>query len=196
MFSESIFSLVEEQFSLRDKDYRLSGTHDQIVRQTEDLFRLFSDTEKKACLEAIADDLQISKEIFSLRIFENASFEELKQANSSSYVDFELHTHRHRVPEDTKLLAEEVHKNRLLLQDGISPAMELNDFCYPSGVWRKSQLQSLKEAGVESATTLDEGLNAVHCNLLSMKRNLVADNRSLNHLKLAMSGLKGLLRGK
>ena len=182
------------QFTLAEKDHKISGSHREIIEQTECLFRSSTDIEKKMCLEAIADDLKVSKELFWLRVFENATFEELKQANDSDYVDFQLHTHRHRVPEDCGLLAEEVHKNRQLLLGGLDPEAEFHDFCYPSGGWRESQLQQLQELAIESATTLDEGLNAVHCNLLSLKRNLVADNRSLSQLKLAMSGLKGLLR--
>ncbi|MGI9276782.1 MAG: polysaccharide deacetylase family protein [Endozoicomonas sp.] len=184
------------RFILGEKERKVSGSHREIIEQTESLLRSSGDIEKKMCLEAIADDLKVSKELFWLRIFENATFEDLRKANGSGYMNFQLHTHRHRVPEDAGLLAEEIHKNRLLLQDGLGPTLDFNDFCYPSGVWRESQFKQLQGLGIESATTLDEGLNAVDCNLLSLKRNLVADNRSLSHLKLAMSGLKGLLRGR
>jgi peptidoglycan/xylan/chitin deacetylase (PgdA/CDA1 family) len=71
-------------------------------------------------------------------------------------VDVELHTHRHRTPEDHALFLREIDDNRARIakiRDGTP-----RHFCYPSGVYRDEFLPWLREAGVTTATTCDPGL--------------------------------------
>lgn len=71
-------------------------------------------------------------------------------------VDVQLHTHRHRTPNDHALFLREINDNRTR----IDPIREgaARHFCYPSGVYRPEFLPWLREAGVETATTCDPGL--------------------------------------
>jgi len=71
-------------------------------------------------------------------------------------IDVELHTHRHRTPNDHALFLREIADNRArleLIRDGVA-----RHFCYPSGVYRAEFLPWLREAGVTTATTCDPGL--------------------------------------
>lgn len=73
-------------------------------------------------------------------------------------VDVQLHTHRHRVPEDRDLFLREICDNRQALADcGFDPAGRKH-FCYPSGVHRRPFLQWLAETGVTAAVTCTPGL--------------------------------------
>ena len=75
---------------------------------------------------------------------------------SSRGVDFELHTHRHRTPEDPALFADEIRENRLRLEPMIGrPAVH---FCYPSGVTHPGYLEVLEAAGIQTATTTRPGI--------------------------------------
>jgi peptidoglycan/xylan/chitin deacetylase (PgdA/CDA1 family) len=73
-------------------------------------------------------------------------------------VDVQLHTHRHRVPEEHDLFLREIDDNRRALADCGLDARRLTHFCYPSGVHRPALLPWLAEAGVTSAVTADPGL--------------------------------------
>jgi peptidoglycan/xylan/chitin deacetylase (PgdA/CDA1 family) len=70
-------------------------------------------------------------------------------------IDFELHTHRHRTPDDGDYFRAEVEDNRARLSamTGVVP----KHFCYPSGVVQSRFLPWLKESGVVSATTCERG---------------------------------------
>jgi len=71
-------------------------------------------------------------------------------------VDIQLHTHRHRTPDDRDLFLREIRDNARRIQElaGSAPT----HFCYPSGVTAPQFLPWLKEAGVTSATTCEHGL--------------------------------------
>jgi peptidoglycan/xylan/chitin deacetylase (PgdA/CDA1 family) len=73
-------------------------------------------------------------------------------------VDVQLHTHRHRTPDDHALFQREIADNRARV-DAIRGAPATH-FCYPSGIYRASFLPWLREAGVRTATTCDPGLAA------------------------------------
>ncbi|PYP78221.1 MAG: hypothetical protein DMD35_12095 [Gemmatimonadetes bacterium] len=71
-------------------------------------------------------------------------------------VDVQLHTHRHRTPNDHALFLREITDNRERIEqirDGVA-----RHFCYPSGIYRAEFLPWLREAGVTTATTCDPGL--------------------------------------
>lgn len=71
-------------------------------------------------------------------------------------IDLQLHTHRHRTPEDESLFRKEIQDNRATVQR-FTPAEPVH-FCYPSGVYRKKFLPWLRQEHVMSATTCDTGL--------------------------------------
>ncbi|MEO8560552.1 MAG: polysaccharide deacetylase family protein [bacterium] len=71
-------------------------------------------------------------------------------------VDIQLHTHRHRTPNDRALFLRELVDNRARIDPIRTQAA--THFCYPSGVYLPAFLPWLEEAGVVSATTCDPGL--------------------------------------
>jgi peptidoglycan/xylan/chitin deacetylase (PgdA/CDA1 family) len=77
-------------------------------------------------------------------------------AAAAAGVDFQLHTHRHRTPDDPAAFAEEIatNRDRILEMTGVRPT----HFCYPSGYYQMSFLPRLRQQGVESATTSNLGL--------------------------------------
>jgi peptidoglycan/xylan/chitin deacetylase (PgdA/CDA1 family) len=82
--------------------------------------------------------------------------------------DVQLHTHRHRVPEDRALFVRELDDNRARLAAWTSTRGA--HFCYPSGVHKPMFLPWLAEAGVETATTCEPGLASPSSNPLLLPR--------------------------
>ena len=83
-------------------------------------------------------------------------------------IDVELHTHRHRTPNDHALFLREIADNRARIErirDGVA-----RHFCYPSGVYRAEFLPWLREAGVTTATTCDPGLASPRSDPLLLPR--------------------------
>jgi len=118
--------------------------------------RGLSGAEKNALLERVAQRLGFDFERFlSSRILQLMTPAETA-AVAASGIDIELHTHRHRTPEDAALFRAEVEENRSRLQ--AMTGMAANHFCYPSGVVRPAFLPWLEELGVVSATTCVHGL--------------------------------------
>jgi peptidoglycan/xylan/chitin deacetylase (PgdA/CDA1 family) len=66
-------------------------------------------------------------------------------------ISVELHTHRHRTPDDRSLFEKEISDNRAVIEKltGYRPV----HFCYPSGVCKAKFLPWLSGCGVQSATT-------------------------------------------
>lgn len=74
----------------------------------------------------------------------------------SGMVNVELHTHRHRASSDPDKFALELEENFRIIAAlrGTRP----RHFCYPSGIYRSSMFDVLRQFGVASATTCDPGL--------------------------------------
>jgi peptidoglycan/xylan/chitin deacetylase (PgdA/CDA1 family) len=91
-------------------------------------------------------------------------------------IDVELHTHRHRVPENEDLFRKEIKDNRSCIQNltGRTPV----HFCYPSGVYRAAFLPWLRQEEVLSATTCDAGLAGPQTENLLLPRFIDNETRS------------------
>jgi len=74
-------------------------------------------------------------------------------------IDIQLHTHRHRTPLDRERFITEIRENRQFIEEMTGGNHGVH-FCYPSGAVQPAFLPWLKEAGVESATTCENGLAA------------------------------------
>lgn len=171
------------------------GDPHSIVAQIEAHLQGKNDQEKSVFLENMVVSLGLDKRVIDDKLFQNASFEELRQAKQhNQFANFQLHTHGHQLPNDESLLRHQIEKNKTLLESELSCHGCLNDFCYPSGIWEPAQLPHIDALGIESATTLDEGLNPIGEHPLKLKRNLVMDSRSLLHLKLTLSGTLDVFR--
>jgi peptidoglycan/xylan/chitin deacetylase (PgdA/CDA1 family) len=89
------------------------------------------------------------------RMFQLVTPEEATEMSRNG-VDIELHTHRHRTPHDRELFLREIRDNAKLVME--LTGHEPKHFCYPSGVTSSEFLPWLRESGMASATTCDQGL--------------------------------------
>ena len=104
--------------------------------------------------------------------------------------DVQLHTHRHRVPEEKDLFLREIGENRCALSAcGLDP-QRLTHFCYPSGVYRPALLPWLAEAGVTSAVTCVPGLASRRHSPLLLPRFIDAGTTSEVEFEGWASGLR------
>lgn len=175
-------------------DYEFSGSHQNMVNAVESIMINRTDSQKERIIYDIANALGIDTKVIELKLFQNASREDIRNAFQSPLVDFQLHTHIHSLPKDENAIRKQIIKNKELLEDMLDCKGELNDFCYPSGLWHPSQIPHLESLSIETATTLDEGLNAIGDHPLKLNRSLIMDNRSLTHIKLTLSGVLDVIR--
>ena len=107
--------------------------------------------------------------------------------------DVQLHTHRHRVPEEKALFLREIADNRRALAEcGLDPR-RLVQFCYPSGVHRTAFLPWLAEAGVTAAVTTVPGLASRRHDPLLLPRFIDAGTTSPVEFEGWASGLREFL---
>lgn len=104
----------------------------------------------------------------------------------------EMHTHRHRFPDDPAEAQDELQANRAAVEPVIGRRMA--HFCYPSGQWRHTHRPVLEKAAIRSATTCHAGLARKGANLLALPR-ILDDNRvSQIEFEAEVSGFTDLLR--
>jgi len=90
------------------------------------------------------------------RLFQLMIPEEVAEVAKAG-VDIQLHTHRHRTPLNREQFIGEVEQNRRLINEIAGPAERVH-FCYPSGAVRDEYIPWLRQAGVQSGTTCDNGM--------------------------------------
>ena len=108
-------------------------------------------------------------------------------------LDIQLHTHRHRFRcEDPDDIRQEITVNRDQLE-GVA-GTDLKHFCYPSGVYDLSHRALLTELGIETATTLDQGINFRGADPLALAR--LSDGQEVHQLdfEAEISGFVEILR--
>jgi len=118
--------------------------------------------------------------------------EELRRLDPG-LVDLQLHTHRHRVPEDRELFLRELSDNRDALARAGRSTGALVHFCYPSGMHRPAMLPWLREAGVQSATTCEPGLAVAATEPLLLPRFIDTETTTDTEFKAWVSGLRAVL---
>jgi hypothetical protein len=104
----------------------------------------------------------------------------------------QLHTHRHRLPDDAREIAREIGDNRSILGTLTDEALE--HLCYPSGIWNAGQWPALTNVGVTSATTCLPGLNSPETPALALRRFLDVQDISADEFAAEMLGIKELYR--
>lgn len=107
-------------------------------------------------------------------------------------IDVQLHTHRHRFPEDETQATREIEDNRAAL--GKVLRGPLIHFCYPSGSWSPSQFPWLESEGVVSATTCQAGFNTSATHKLALHRFLDEDGLSSIEFEAALCGFREVFR--
>ena len=129
-------------------------------------------------------------EVLAKRIFQLMNPQEIAQLAREG-VDFQLHTHRHRMPKDKFLFQKEIRDNRESLSN-MAPAERMH-FCYPSGVYSREFLPWLAEENVVSATTCDVGLAGAHSNPLLLPRMIDTNARTALEFEAWLTGVADLL---
>jgi peptidoglycan/xylan/chitin deacetylase (PgdA/CDA1 family) len=107
-------------------------------------------------------------------------------------MDIQLHTHRHRLPEEQGLVEREIRQNREFLEPLVSK--KLQHLCYPSGVWSKRHWPWLDRLEIISATTCGPGLNYAETPRLGLRRFLDGENISQIEFEAELSGFSEILR--
>jgi peptidoglycan/xylan/chitin deacetylase (PgdA/CDA1 family) len=105
--------------------------------------------------------------------------------------DVQLHTHRHRTPDDQQAFTEEILENRRRIEAMTGRAAR--HFCYPSGVYFPPCLGWLNGLGVVSGTTCVPGLATAESPSLLLPR--LVDTAGLSPVELEgwLSGLSSVL---
>lgn len=124
------------------------------------------------------------------RILQLMNARELKEVASEG-VDVQLHTHRHRTPEDEGLFRREIHDNRSKIREMI--ATDPAHFCYPSGVYRAEFLPWLRKENMISATTCDAGLATRDSESLLLPRFIDHQDRTELEFESWLTGVGDLL---
>lgn len=147
--------------------------------------------QRQHLVERLAEALGVDyAEISNRRMFELMTKDELAEMVRQG-VDFQLHTHRHRVPLDKALFLKELDDNKRVLEEvGQRNAAH---FAYPSGVYQQEMFPWLLKFGVRSATTCESGLATRQLNPVCLPRLLDAPNISGAEFEAWLCGLRGFL---
>lgn len=147
--------------------------------------------QKNEIARRLADSLGFDYTAFAAkRMLQLMNAQEVAQAAKNG-VDVQLHTHRHRTPEDEVLFRREITENqeRILALTG----RKANQFCYPSGVYRQVFFEWLKSENVISATTCDAGLAGRDENPFLLPRFVDTTGRSQVEFESWLSGVGSLV---
>jgi peptidoglycan/xylan/chitin deacetylase (PgdA/CDA1 family) len=106
-------------------------------------------------------------------------------------IDIQLHTHRHRTPQDEALFRREIQENRDRVQDLAANAPV--HFCYPGGVYNSAFAPWLRAENVVSATTCDAGLATRHSENLLLPRFVDNQTRTQIEFESWLTGVGDLL---
>jgi peptidoglycan/xylan/chitin deacetylase (PgdA/CDA1 family) len=109
-------------------------------------------------------------------------------------MDVQLHTHRHRFPLDESLARAEIRDNRAALAS-LGPGPYVH-FCFPSGIYERSQFPWLEKEGIVSATTTRPGFNTPETPLHELDRVLDGERISDLEFEAELCGVLGFLRGR
>jgi len=147
--------------------------------------------EKNEIASCLAQRLGIDyAALTSKRILQLMNAQEISEIARDG-VDVQLHTHRHRTPEDEALFQREIDDNRSRIESltGKSP----QHFCYPSGVYRQKFVSWLQKDRVLSATTCDAGLVHAGDNQFLLSRFVDTTGRTQLEFESWISGVGALM---
>jgi peptidoglycan/xylan/chitin deacetylase (PgdA/CDA1 family) len=146
---------------------------------------------RTALLHAVASQLGVDLHPFLRdRVLHLMSREEVRATDAR--LDVQLHTHRHRFPEDPLLARAEIEENRRVLAPLVR--RPLVHFCYPSGYWSEALFPVLAAAGIETATTCEGGLNGQDVHPYALSRFFDGEHVTALEFEAELSGFAELLR--
>jgi peptidoglycan/xylan/chitin deacetylase (PgdA/CDA1 family) len=174
-------------------DLRTEPGRHRVVRGLIDFAesRQLTGIEKNALAEELSHVLGVDyKALTDKRILQLMNAKEVAEVARAG-IDVQLHTHRHRTPEDEALFRREIADNRKRIESLTrkSPV----HFCYPGGIYRKEFFPWLGTEGVLSATTCDAGLVGHQDNPLLLPRFVDTSRRTQAEFESWLSGLGSLI---
>ena len=147
--------------------------------------------QKNELARRLAEILEIDySAIAAKRILQLMNAREVAEVANGG-IDVQLHSHRHRTPEEETLFRGEIRENRDRIRS--LTGTEATHFCYPSGVYRHEFLEWLNKENVVSATTCDAGLVNRHANPLLLPRFVDTSGRTQLEFESWLSGVGSLL---
>jgi peptidoglycan/xylan/chitin deacetylase (PgdA/CDA1 family) len=162
-----------------------SDIQEQVVAQMNSF-------EKDRTLDEIAGQTGIDlNQIRARKLLHLMTPEDVKNLDPD-LVDVQLHTHRHRSPDERDDFLAEIIDNQRALADAFG-GRDLTHFCYPSGFYREEHVQWLRESGADSATTCDPGLASPRTDHLLLPRFIDTLHTSEITFSSWLSGLTPLL---
>jgi peptidoglycan/xylan/chitin deacetylase (PgdA/CDA1 family) len=177
-------------------DLRTAHGRDSASSEIQEFARSagFSLEQKQALLETLANVLGLNfQEVSDQRVLTLMSRDELSQLVQNG-IDFQLHTHRHRVPKEKQLFMKELQDNQEFLTEISAPRGK--HFTYPCGVYREEVFPWLAEFGVRSATTCESGLVSSQSNLMKLPRFVDTPGVSQLEFEAWLCGLRQFLPGR
>jgi peptidoglycan/xylan/chitin deacetylase (PgdA/CDA1 family) len=161
----------------------------QILAFTER--RKLSSEEKNVLAGELAHSLSIDyQELLRKRTIQLMTPDEIAELAANG-IQFELHTHRHRVPRDQALFFQEIDDNRSTLE-AITKTRPTH-FCYPSGDYESMFLPWLSEKGVVSATTCEPGVVSLRSRSLLLPRFIDTTGQTALQFESWLTGMGALL---
>jgi len=152
-----------------------------------------SGSEKHEVLASLAARLEVDFDaINESRMFHLMRPDELA-ALPSDLTDVQLHTHRHRTPQDRDLFHAEIRDNRTALNRALGADRTFDHFCYPGGKCVPEFLPWLEDVGVNVAVTCESRLASRSSHPLMLPRVAVTMWNSQLELECWASGARALL---
>jgi peptidoglycan/xylan/chitin deacetylase (PgdA/CDA1 family) len=147
--------------------------------------------QKNELAKRLAKTLNFDFTAFSAkRVLQLMNAKELAEVAANG-IDVQLHTHRHRSPNDENSFCREITDNRERIR--ALTGHVANHFCYPSGIYRKEFAEWLKKENVISATTCDAALATRQDNPYFMPRIVDTTGRSRLEFESWLCGVGHLL---
>ena len=151
--------------------------------------RQLDSARKDLLLAELADLLSIDYEdLRRRRLFQIVHPDEIATWQD---VDFELHTHRHRVSRNKAVFRDSILRNRMELKQ--ITGRESRHFAYPGGTYLPEHTQWLVELGIQSAVTCESGLATRNSSFMLLPRIMDTARLSIEEMESWVTGLAALL---
>lgn len=186
---------------LADLDPSLSGTFSLHEAKEKELAeakimdygnRVADNVCRENLLQRLCERLAVDyASLLETRKFHLISPEQIHELSEKG-IDIQIHTHRHRLPEEESEVLREIADNRSVLEPLTGKRLE--HLCYPSGVWSRASWPWLSQAGVRTAVTCDRGINYAGTPKLALLRLLDDETISEIEFEGEMAGFLEILR--
>jgi len=147
----------------------------------------FSAAQKDEMVQHLAERLGLEYAALKKRRILHLMRPEEVTALARDGADIQLHTHRHRMPQDSALVTREIIDNRKALHE--MTGYEATHLCYPNGEYHREQLDLLERLNVHSATTTVRGIATSKSHRLLLPRQLDNQHHTLSQFESWLSGI-------